>query len=316
MTSTKIAPVALFIFNRPRLTEQVYERIRQARPSKFLVVADGPRTSHPDDLELCQATRQIVSSPDWPCEFLTNFAEENLGNKRRVSSGLDWVFGQCSESIILEDDCIPCRSFFPFCSELLNYYRDDTRIMHISGNNYQGGIRRGSASYFFSRYSLTWGWASWARAWRHYDVNISDWPVAHRQDWLNSILDDPMEIEYWTEIFDRLHRGLIDTWDYQWLFTCWRRNALSVQPNVNLVSNAGFGLDATNFKEMHSTIGIPTEELSELVHPTKMDRESKADRFTFREHIAQKTESRLQRIRNKLALGQRVGRFLQSCCLA
>lgn len=314
MIPTEIAPVALFIFNRPHLTEQVYDRIRQARPSKFLVVADGPRKSHPDDLELCQVTRKIVASPDWPCEFLTNFAEENLGNKRRVSSGLDWVFQQCSESIILEDDCIPCRSFFSFCSELLSYHRDDTRIMHISGDNYQGGIRRGDASYFFSRYSLTWGWASWARAWRHYDVNVSDWPIAHQQRWLNLILDDPVEIQYWTEIFQRLHGGLIDTWDYQWLFTCWRQNGLSIQPNVNLVSNAGVGLDATNFKEMHSTIGIPTQELAELVHPAKINRDSKADRFTFREHIAPKSESRFQSIRNKLALGRRVSRFLQSCC--
>jgi hypothetical protein len=313
MTSSEIAPVALFIFNRPHLTKQVYDRIRQARPSKFLVVADGPRRSHPDDGELCQLTRKIVASPDWPCEFLTNFSEENLGNRRRVSSGLDWVFRQCPESIILEDDCIPCRSFFPFCSELLNCYRDDTRIMHISGNNYQGGVRRGSGSYFFSRYSLTWGWASWARAWRHYDVNMNGWPSARQQGWLHSILEDPAEVEYWTGIFERLHRGLIDTWDYQWLFTCWHQNGLSIQPNVNLVSNTGVGLDATNFKEMHSTIGIPTEELAELIHPKQMHRDIKADRFTFREHIAQKPESRFQRIRNKLALGRRVSRFLQSC---
>src|ERR1700750_1760932 len=117
MNNIEIAPVALFIFNRPRLTAKVYERIRAVRPRKFLVIADGPRSSRSGEDKLCQETREIVASPDWPCELITNFASKNLGCKRRVSSGLDWLFQQCPEAIILEDDCLPSLSFFKFCSE-------------------------------------------------------------------------------------------------------------------------------------------------------------------------------------------------------
>lgn len=313
-SKTETAPIALFVFNRPHLTEQVYQRIRQARPRRMFVVADGPREGHPDDRRLCSMTRQIVSSPDWPCELLTNFSEENLGNGRRISSGLDWVFGQCAEAIILEDDCLPCPSFFSFCSSLLTYYRDDTRIMHISGNNYQDGVRRGNASYFFSRYSLSWGWASWARAWRHYDFSFHSWPTARDEEWLKSVLEDPMEIDYWTPIFERLYRGFIDTWDYQWLLTCWFQNGLSIQPNVNLVSNVGVGPDATNFKEAHSTIGTPTQELRELVHPRRMNRDIEADRFTFKQHIAPKPVSQFQKFKNEIALRTRMKRLVRRNC--
>src|SRR5215831_13781675 len=173
MDAIAVAPVALFVFNRPKLTATVYERIRAARPRRLLVVADGPRPFRPEDRQLCRATRQIVSAPDWACELLTNFADENLGCGRRMSSGLDWVFQQCSEAIILEDDCVPCESFFSFCSEMLNRYREDARIMHVSGNNFQDGRTRGRGSYFFSRYTLSWGWATWRRAWSHYDVKVS-----------------------------------------------------------------------------------------------------------------------------------------------
>jgi hypothetical protein len=308
--NTETAPVALFVFNRPHLTLQAYDRIRQARPRRLFIIADGPRIGHPRDPGLCHATRSIVSSPDWKCELQTNFAEENLGNGRRMSSGLNWVFSQCEEAIILEDDCVPCRSFFTFCTTLLTYYRDDRRVMHISGNNYQSGIRRGIGSYFFSRYSLSWGWASWARAWRHYDFKIRTWPADREEAWLHSFLEDPLEIEYWTTIFERLYGGLIDTWDYQWLFSCWRHNGLSIQPSVNLVSNVGAGPDATNYKDTHSTIGVPTEELEELLHPGKVQRDRKADQFTFRNHIAPKHPSRLQRLRDKIAFRTRIKSLL------
>ena len=304
------APVALFVFNRPHLTAQTYERIRQAKPRRLFVVADGPRPGRPDDPELCRATRSMVTSPDWKCELQTNFTEENLGNGRRMSSGLDWVFSQCDEAIILEDDCVPSRSFFTFCTNLLSDYRDDPRVMHISGNNFQFGIRRGTGSYFFSRYALSWGWASWARAWRHYDFKISPWPELREQAWLQSLFDDPLEVKYWTMIFERLYQGQIDTWDYQWLFTCWRHHGLSIQPMVNLVTNIGAGADATNFKEAHNTIGVPAEELAELLHPAKVQRDGKADQYTFRNYIAPKSPSPAQRIRDKIALRTRIKHLL------
>jgi hypothetical protein len=305
-----MTPIALFVFNRPHLTAQVYERVRAARPSHLLVVADGPRPTRPEDIRLCAATRKIIKSPDWPCELLTNFAEENLGARRRISSGLDWVFDLCPEAIILEDDCVPCPSFFSFCSSMLSYYREDTRIMHITGNNFQGGRRRGNGSYFFSRYAHSWGWASWRRAWRYYDVSLRAWPIAKQQGWLASVLDDPLEIKYWTRIFDKTYHKLMEVWDYQWMFTCLTQSGLSVQPNENLVTNIGVGPDALHFKQSHSTIGIPTRELGECVHPTVMIRDKEADRWTFREHMLSK-QSWLQKARNTVALRTRMKHLLR-----
>jgi hypothetical protein len=305
-----MTPVALFIFNRPQLTARVYERLRAARPSRLLVVADGPRSSRPEDIRLCAAARKIATSLDWPCELLTNFAEENLGARRRISSGLDWVFDLCPEAIILEDDCIPCPSFFSFCSSMLSYYRDDTRIMHITGNNFQGGRRRGNGTYFFSRYAHTWGWASWRRAWRYYDVNLKAWPVAKQENWLASVMDDPREVKYWTRILDAAYGKLIEVWDYQWMFTCWSRSGLAIHPNENLVMNIGVGPDALHYKQGSSTIGIPTRELGECVHPIAMIPDREADLFTFRNHIASK-QSWLRKMRNTIALRTRVKRVVK-----
>jgi len=314
MIYNKSIPVALFVFNRPHLTAKVFERIRAARPEKLLVIADGPRPARPDDVQLCRATREIVGSPDWPCQLMTNFADENLGCRRRVSSGLDWAFQECSEAIILEDDCIPCPSFFGFCSEMLQHYRKDPRIVHIGGANFQDGKHRGEASYFFSRYPHTWGWASWRRAWRHYDVSISTWPEAREQAWLQSVLDEPREIKYWENIFERLHSAMIDTWDYQWVYICWRLGGLSILPNENLVTNIGVGPDATHLRDGHSTLGIPTRELVDFTHPVGMERDEEADRYTFEHHIAGRKEpasgSVLLTIRNILGLRTRINRLL------
>ncbi|MEN2383889.1 MAG: hypothetical protein KA716_33360 [Gloeotrichia echinulata DEX184] len=149
-------PIGFFIFNRPDLTAQVFEAIRQTKPHKLLVVADGPR--FPEEEEKCLKTREVIKSVDWDCEVLTNFSEINLGCKYRVYSGLDWVFSQVEEAIILEDDCLPTPSFFYFCQTLLQRYRDDERVMHISGNNFQFGQSRTPYSYYFSKYNHIWGW--------------------------------------------------------------------------------------------------------------------------------------------------------------
>jgi hypothetical protein len=292
------------------LTSQVFERLRELRPRRLLVVADGPRPMQPEDVQLCRATRKIVTSPDWECELLTNVATENMGCRRRMASGLDWVFQQCSEAIILEDDCLPHSSFFHFCSEMLSHYREDSRIMHVSGDNFQGGRRRGDGSYFFSRYSLSWGWASWRRAWRYFDLTIPSWPLARKERWLESILENPLELKYWTNIFDKVHCGEIDTWDYQWQFTCWSQSGLSIQPNDNLVSNIGVGPDSTHFKQgRNSMIGIPVRELGKVAHPSAMVPNREADRYYFQEHIMKS-----KRLRNRIArfLAVRTKRLLLS----
>ena len=234
-------PVAFLIFNRPHFTERVFAAIAAAKPPKLLVVADGPRPDRQGEAEQCDATRHIIERVDWDCQVLTNYSNAHLGCKRRVSSGLDWVFGTVDEAIILEDDCLPHPSFFRFCQELLQRYRDDERIAQIGGVNFQRGRRRTDYSYYFSRYAHIWGWASWRRAWRHYDVALKAWPLIRNGSWLGDMLGNPKEVRYWQDIFQAVFDEKIDTWDYQWLFASWLQNALTVLPSVNLVSNIGFG---------------------------------------------------------------------------
>jgi len=146
-------PVALLIFNRPDLTRIVFDAIAQVKPRQLFIVADGPRC--PEEVIKCQQAREAVKKVEWECEVFTNFSDENLGCKHRISTGLDWVFSKVEEAIILEDDCLPTQSFFYFCQTLLEHYRHDTRVMHISGNNFQGGRKRTDYSYFLSNSTRT-----------------------------------------------------------------------------------------------------------------------------------------------------------------
>ena len=168
-------PILFLIFNRPEITARVFQEIRKAKPKQIYIAADGPRIDHPDDTALCNKTRQICDSIDWDCEVKTLFREENLGCQLAVSNAIDWFFKHESEGIILEDDCLPSQSFFHFCAELLDFYRDDEEIMCISGNNFQQGRGDDEESYYFSRYPHCWGWATWRRAWNKYDHDMSRW---------------------------------------------------------------------------------------------------------------------------------------------
>ncbi|MCA2504064.1 MAG: glycosyltransferase family 2 protein [Microcystis sp. M54BS1] len=299
-------PVAFLIFNRPDTTARVFEAIRQAKPPKLLVVADGPRADRADDIEKCKAARAIIEGVDWDCEVLTNYSDVNLGCKNRVSSGLDWVFHTVEEAIILEDDCLPHPSFFRFCQELLDYYRDDKRIMAISGDNFQLGRNRTEYSYYFSRYSHIWGWATWRRAWQYYDVKMKLWQEIRDGNWLESILGKTQAVKYWTKIFQTYYDGKIDTWDYPWNFACWIQNGLTILPNVNLVSNIGFGEDATHTigsKSRLANLGVQEMNFP-LKCPPFLIRNEGADNYTqkniFNPNLFQRIKNKLGRIANSL----------------
>lgn len=273
--------VVIIIFNRPETTGRVFAEIARARPPKLLVIADGPRTGRPGEAERCAAARAIVEKVDWDCELLTDYSEVNLGCKRRVASGLDWVFGQVEEAIILEDDCLPHPSFFRFCEELLERHRDDERIVHVGGDNFQLGHRRTDDSYYFSRFNHIWGWASWRRAWRFYDAEMKLWPRFRDGRWLQDVLGDSGAAAYWTECFQAAYEGRIDSWDYQWLFTCWTQGGLSILPNANLISNVGVGVDSTHVTGSCWFADLPVEGVAfPLRHPPFVVRDARADAFT------------------------------------
>lgn len=274
-------PVALFLFNRPETTAKAFAAIRQVRPAHLVVIADGPRPDHPQDISACAAARAVVDGIDWPCELLTNYADANMGIKQRFDSGLHWVFTRFAEAIILEDDCVAEPTFFRFCQELLDRYRHDDRILSISGSNFQFGQRRISTSYYFSRYPHVGGWAAWRRAWSLYDPIMARWPEMRDAGWLEERLDDPQPVQYWSYILQTNYETR-ENWDYAWLFTSWLHDGLHVLPGVNLVSNHGFGPQATHTQEANSKFATMLTEPLEfpLTHPAAVARWEEADTFT------------------------------------
>lgn len=288
MTGFKV-PVALFNFNRPHLTRQVFEVIRRIKPQRLLLVADGPRADKPDDARLCADVRAIFEQIDWPCEVSRNFADINLGSFKRNSSGLDWVFETVEEAIILEDDCIPSLSFFPYCEELLARYRDDARIGVVSGNSFaQPKGRQRDASYYFSAYALTWGWASWRRVWKQVDLSMSWWEPGAVREILNRVHANSLEQQYWYSLYESIHRGAMkNAWDYQLILSSFRHSQLCVCPAVNLVSNLGYGPGATHCVDGADPLSnLPRGNLVfPLRHPVSISRSSRTDHLIFRARI-------------------------------
>lgn len=273
-------PVALFVFNRPSTTQRVFDAVAMAQPATLLLVADGVRPGKEGEAEACRLVREIVTRVDWPCEVHCNFAETNLGCQERIISGLNWVFSLVEEAIILEDDCLPDASFFPFCQELLARYRGDSRIAAISGTNLVEKYVRCGASYFFSELGGIWGWATWRSRWQQYDRDLTDWPQIKSENQLAEVFDKPESVNYWTQIFDAMHekRGP-DTWDYQWVYTHLIHNQLTAVPRVNLVANIGFGDGATHTATVDSRL-TPTVKAIDfpLTHPVSFIPSRSVDR--------------------------------------
>jgi hypothetical protein len=280
-------PVALLIFNRPDTTARVFKEIAKAKPPKLLVIADGPRINRPGEAEKCEQTRAIIRQIDWDCELLTNFADTNMGCKMRVASGIDWVFEQVEEAIILEDDCLPESTFFRYCEEMLVRYRHNERVGMISGGNLQFGHQRGHGSYYFSRYTHIWGWASWRRAWQHYDREITQWPDFRDEGWLDMMFRTQGERDYWRHSFEAVHNGSLDTWDCSWTFTALINGMLQVVPNVNLISNIGFGPNATHTHVIGIHAAMPTQPMDfPLRHPNFVLADQQADRYIADNQLA------------------------------
>jgi hypothetical protein len=270
-------PVLLLAFNRPETTSLVFERIREVQPVRLLISIDGPRADVKTDLANCLAVREIVSRVDWECNVSTRVAKTNSGCRYGPASGIDWAFGQVDEVIILEDDCLPDPSFFPYCAELLHRYSDTPLVRTIGGHRWEAPDLREGASYYYSRYPSTWGWATWADRWRGFDVDMQEWRTLRSESWLNNLLRDERYVNYWHRTFDGMIQGL-DAWDYAWLFACWRKGGLSIRPNVNLVTNLGFGPAATHtFQAEHPASRQATNIDLPLRHPHTIESDAKVE---------------------------------------
>jgi hypothetical protein len=294
-------PVAIVIFNRPDLTARVFAEIAKVKPTRLFVIAEGPRPGVERDPELCAAARRVVERVDWNCEVVRDYAETDMGAHRRFATGLTSAFQQVEELIVLEDDCIPHPTFFRYCEELLDRYRDDERVMHIAGSHLQAENRRHTPySYSFANWNICWGWATWRRAWQHFDLEVRRWPQLRDTDFLDQLLKDPRAVNEYRRIFDELYNrpGDVDAWDHAWSFACWSQSGMSLLPSTALISNVGFGEDATHYKSR------PDDPRGNLVgdampfplkHPPCVVQDRAADDFIIQTYVVKPVPSFLGR---------------------
>lgn len=246
-TSLK-APVVLITYKRLDTTKKVFEKIRQARPKKLYLISDGPKKGEEKDAAKIQRVRDYLdSSVDWECEVIRDYSQVNQGCKTRIVSGLDNVFANEEYAVIIEDDVLVHDTFFEFCQEMLEYYKDDEKIGVIQAMNLCAGYdNKKKRSYYFSRYVETWGWATWRRVWKTYRADTPGY---------KTLRDEKVLEKYWDKWYggevirgiQRVEEGKLQAWDYQFWYTIAKNNQLSVVPAVNLADNIGFMMaDATH----------------------------------------------------------------------
>lgn len=274
--------------------------LAEVKPRKLFIIADGPRPDRPGEAEACAAARAAAERITWDCEVVKNYSDVNLGCGRRPATGISWVFEQVEEAIILEDDCVADPTFFRFCEELLERYRDDERVMHINGSTYRRKETNGAHSYHFSQFLGCWGWATWRRAWKLYDYEVKLWPEFRQLGWLEAVLrNNEHELRYWYDRFQNAYDQPADLsfWDYQWAFACWANSGLAIVPSRNLVSNVGSEIDATHtFK--HPMCDLPARPLSfPLVHPPTVLQNWKLDQEYMDEVLTPRAVPPLARLR-------------------
>jgi hypothetical protein len=282
-------PILFLIFNRPNETSEVFNALKIIKPKFLYVACDGPRKSVENDIENVVKTREILDQIDWDCKLKTLYRDTNLGCKTAVSTAISWFFKNVEEGIILEDDCIPDSSFFDYCSELLEYYRSDSRIMHISGLNFLSGpkdLLPSEKSYHFSKYAAVWGWATWRRAWQLYDVDILNWPKAKEEKLHYNFCFNKREVVVWEDRFDTAYNHEIDTWDYQWAYCIFMNNGICVTPNTNLITNIGFNDNATHtfVRDNRSYLAQGTIDFP-LTHTLRVVPDYNSDLVEFVAHI-------------------------------
>lgn len=281
-------PILFLIFNRADTANKVFDEIRKQKPKYLFVAADGPRNNVIGEKERCEETRKIIEKIDWDCELKTLFRKENLGCGLAVSQAISWFFENVEEGIILEDDCLPSKTFFSFCEEMLEKYKNDRKIGVISGNNFLFNKFEITDSYYFSIIPHIWGWATWRRVWVNYDFNISNWPELKNKKWLNIFFDKETSRYYWNSIFDDVHNKKINTWDYQLSFMCLFNKYLTVIPKNNLISNIGFGLaGATHTKNKGGIFSeMNTKDLDfPIKHPGSVVRNKKFDDYIQKQNF-------------------------------
>ena len=274
-------PILLIIFKRLDTTKKVFEKIRKIQPQKLYIAADAARQEFPDEQKACEHVRKyVLDSIDWDCDVKTLFRSENLGCGRAVSTAVTWLFQNEDQGIILEDDCVPSLSFFPYVENLLDRYKNDKRVWQISGHNTMGiNPQKNGWSYSFTAIEACWGWATWKNRWENfaYDISHENKSVLKK----NPYFKKKYRRDYWFPLFNGMSSEVRDIWDYQWTYRILLNNGFCAIPSFNLIENVGFGEDSTHF-----TIGcnkdfrVKSYEIEQVLHPSKIKYDWKLIKFT------------------------------------
>lgn len=283
-------PILLITFNRPDHTHKVFEIIKKQKPKYLYVFQDGVRKGNETDKDKCKAVREIFGvTLDWDCELKTFFSDDNLGCGKGPSTGISWFFKNVEEGIILEDDCCPHEDFFPYCEKLLSLYKNNPKISFIGGSSFQDNHQRGDGSYYFSAGPHgTWGWATWRRAWQHFDYMVDSIDKRFIRKLINNYFMECRQKTYWMEIYELVKKNRCNDscWDYQFYFSCWKYNMLAIIPNKNLITNIGYDEEGTHTIDTNNPAanGL-TSSIFPIKIPSEIYLDKKADFYVHRNYI-------------------------------
>lgn len=248
-------PILFLTYNRISTSQKVFEAIREVRPSRLYFASNSANSEDPIEISKINEVRNLINKIDWNCQVQTLYQEKHLPVKVSIITSINWFFKNEEQGIILEDDCLPSIAFFKFAGELLVKYKYDMRVWHIGGvctlssENFSN-----EDSYYFSKFNHIWGWATWKSRWDHYDSTMPSYHRFIKDQCINNIFDSDKLCKMWIKYFDDAYNNKINTWDYQWYFTTWINNGLSIIPSKNLVSNIGFGNAATHTTDVTSKL--------------------------------------------------------------
>lgn len=263
-------PVLILAFNRPQTTAAVLQSLESIKPTKLYVCVDGARADRPKEASKVQAVKDLFKNLSWKCEVHTLFREHNLGCRDSVSGGITWFFEQESFGIILEDDCVAHPSFFQYCRELLLKYENEEDIFQIAGFNPINNATEDS--YFFSNFSLIWGWATWRRAWEYFHQDFKDLDQLEDSTYFKKLLPNAAARSYMMDKFEKVKSGELNSWAYAWFYSILSEKGLCIMPTVNLIQNVGFGEHATlTVNNDLGTENLKAQAISfPLQHPDKI----------------------------------------------
>lgn len=254
-------PVLFIAFNNIKTAQQVFDVIKEQQPEQLFFAVDAPRDIAGEAAK-CEAVKALIKEVNWPCQVSTFYPEKNLGAKLAVSKAITWFFQKVELGIILEHDCLPNSDFFIFCQSMLEKYRYDRRVMHISGDNFCLELDQQQASYFATRIPNIWGWATWRRAWQYYDLTLTTWPVFLSEGKIKKIIPNKLQQKMWLDVLNKSASGQEQSWDWQWTYAVFDQGGLCLNPTVNLVSNIGFSSNALNTNQANSSLNnLPASSL-------------------------------------------------------